>query len=69
MKKIMILGTCRTGKTTFSKLLQKELENYQIIEVDAIMTINDLAQIWSHNIREKKQYRISTLNRKVCQEF
>lgn len=24
MKNIMILGTCRTGKTTFSKLLQKE---------------------------------------------
>lgn len=37
MKNIMILGTCRTGKTTFSKLLQKELENYQIIEVDSII--------------------------------
>ena len=38
MKNIMILGTCRTGKTTLSKLLQKELENYQIIEVDAIIS-------------------------------
>lgn len=38
MKNIMILGTCRTGKTTFSKLLQKELNNYQIMEVDSIIS-------------------------------
>lgn len=38
MKNIMILGTCRSGKTTFSKLLQKRLNNYQIIEVDAIIS-------------------------------
>lgn len=38
MKNIMILGTCRTGKTTFSKLVQKELNNYQIIEVDSIIS-------------------------------
>lgn len=37
MKNILILGTCRTGKTTFSKMLQKNLENYQIIEVDSII--------------------------------
>ena len=34
----MILGTCRTGKTTFSKLLHKELNIYQIIEVDSIIS-------------------------------
>ena len=45
MKNIMILGIFRTGKTTFSKMIQREFNNYQIIEVDAIMTINDLAQI------------------------
>ena len=38
MKNIMILGTCRTGKTTFSELLQKQLNNYQIIEVDSIIS-------------------------------
>ena len=38
MKNIMILGTCRTGKTTFSKMLQNELKNYQIIEVDSIIS-------------------------------
>lgn len=34
----MILGTCRTGKTTFSKLLQKQLKNYQIMEADSIIS-------------------------------
>lgn len=38
MKNIMILGICRTGKTTFSKMIQKELKNYQIIEVDTIIS-------------------------------
>lgn len=38
MKNILILGTCRTGKTTFSKMLQKELDNYQILEVDSIIS-------------------------------
>jgi len=38
MKNIFILGTCRTGKTTFSKILQKELDNYQILEVDSIIS-------------------------------
>lgn len=38
MKNIMILGTCRTGKTTFSKMIQKEFNNYQIIEVDSIIS-------------------------------
>ena len=38
MKNILILGTCRTGKTTFSKILQKELDNYQILEVDCIIS-------------------------------
>lgn len=38
MKNIMILGTCRTGKTTFSKLLHKQLNNYEIIEVDSIIS-------------------------------
>ena len=37
MKNIMILGICRTGKTTFSKMIQKEFRNYQIIEVDTII--------------------------------
>lgn len=38
MKNIMILGICRTGKTTFSKMIQKEFKNYQIIEVDTIIS-------------------------------
>lgn len=38
MKNIMTLGTCRTGKTTFSKLLYRELNNYEIIEVDSIIS-------------------------------
>lgn len=38
MKNIMILGTCRTGKTIFSKLLHKQLNNYEIIEVDSIIS-------------------------------
>ena len=38
MKNIMILGICRTGKTTFSKMIQKEFSNYQIIEVDTIIS-------------------------------
>ena len=37
MKNIMILGICRTGKTTFSRMIQKEFTNYQIIEVDTII--------------------------------
>lgn len=38
MKNIMIFGICRTGKTTFSKMIQKEFQNYQIIEVDTIIS-------------------------------
>ena len=38
MKNIMILGICRTGKTTFSKMIQREFNNYQIIEVDTIIS-------------------------------
>ena len=38
MKNIMIFGICRTGKTTFSKMIQKEYNNYQIIEVDTIIS-------------------------------
>lgn len=38
MKNILILGICRTGKSTFSKMLQKEFRNYQIIEVDTIIS-------------------------------
>ena len=38
MKNILILGICRTGKTTFSKMIQKEFSNYQIIEVDTIIS-------------------------------
>lgn len=38
MKNIMILGICRTGKTTFSRMIQKEFNNYQIIEVDTIIS-------------------------------
>lgn len=54
MKNIMILGTCRTGKTTFSKMLQKELKNYQIIEVDSIIsalqsTFNDIQIGFAHD--------------------
>lgn len=38
MKNILILGICRTGKTTFSKMIQKEFRDYQIIEVDTIIS-------------------------------
>lgn len=38
MKNIMVLGICRTGKTTFSRMIQKEFPNYQIIEVDTIIS-------------------------------
>ena len=38
MKNILILGICRTGKSTFSKMLQREFRNYQIIEVDTIIS-------------------------------
>lgn len=38
MKNIMILGICRSGKSTFSKMIQKEFRNYQIIEVDTIIS-------------------------------
>ena len=38
MKTILILGICRTGKTTFSRMIQKEFRNYQIIEVDTIIS-------------------------------
>ena len=38
MKTIMILGICRTGKTTFSRMIQKQFPNYQIIEVDTIIS-------------------------------
>ena len=31
--------------------------NYGIFRVEPIMTINDLAQIGSHNKREKKAYK------------
>lgn len=38
MKNIIIFGICRTGKSTFSKMIQKEFKNYQIIEVDTIIS-------------------------------
>ena len=38
MKNIMILGICRTGKSTFSKMIQKKFNYYQIIEVDTIIS-------------------------------
>ncbi len=38
MKNIMIFGICRTGKTTFSRMVQENFENYQIIEVDTIIS-------------------------------
>ena len=33
MKNIMILGICRTGKSTFSKMIQKKFNYYQIIKI------------------------------------
>lgn len=38
MKNILIFGICRTGKSTFSKMIQKKFTNYQIIEVDTIIS-------------------------------
>lgn len=54
MKNIMILGICRTEKTTFSKMIQKEFRNYQIIEVDTIIsalqrTVPDVPIGFIHN--------------------
>lgn len=60
MKNILILGICRTGKTTFSKMIQKEFRNYQIIEVDTIIsalqkTIPNLPIGFIHdNLKENK---------------
>ena len=60
MKNIMILGICRTGKTTFSKMIQKEFQNYQIIEVDTIIsalqkTVPDVPIGFIHdNLQENK---------------
>lgn len=60
MKNIMILGICRTGKSTFSKLIQNEINNYQIIEVDTIIsalqkTIKDIPIGFIHdNLNENK---------------
>ena len=36
MKNIYILGVPRSGKTTFSILLKKELEDYSLISLDAV---------------------------------
>ena len=36
MKDILIFGAPRVGKTTLSKLLVEELENYHIFSIDAI---------------------------------
>lgn len=60
MKNIMILGICRTGKTTFSKMIQKEFQNYQIVEVDTIIsalqkTVPDVPIGFIHdNLQENK---------------
>ena len=60
MKNIMILGICRTGKTTFSNMIQKEFQNYQIIEVDTIIsalqkTVPDVPIGFIHdNLQENK---------------
>lgn len=60
MKNIIIFGICRTGKSTFSKMIQKEFKNYQIIEVDTIIsalqkTIPDLPIGFIHdNLKENK---------------
>lgn len=60
MKNILIFGICRTGKSTFSKMIQKEFRNYQIIEVDTIIsalqkTIPNLPIGFIHdNLKENK---------------
>lgn len=60
MKNIMILGICRTGKTTFSRMIQKEFPNYQIIEVDTIIsalqkTVTNIPIGFIHdNLKENK---------------
>ena len=60
MKNIIIFGICRTGKSTISKMIQKEFKNYQIIEVDTIIsalqkTIPDLPIGFIHdNLKENK---------------
>ena len=60
MKNIIIFGICRTGKSTFSKMIQKEFKNYQIIEVDTIIsalqkTVPDLPIGFIHdNLKENK---------------
>lgn len=60
MKNIMILGICRTGKSTFSKMIQNEINSYQIIEVDTIIlslqkTIKNIPIGFIHdNLNENK---------------
>ena len=59
MKNIMIFGICRTGKTTFSRMIQKKLRNYQIIEVDTIIsalqkTIPDIPIGFIHDNLKRK---------------
>lgn len=60
MKNVMVLGICRTGKTTFSKMIQKEYRDYQIIEVDTIIsslrkTVQDIPIGFIHdNLKENK---------------
>lgn len=41
MKNIFILGVQRTGKSTLSKMLIKELKNYSIIKLDAVRNALD----------------------------
>lgn len=56
----MILEICRTGKNTFSRMLQKEFPNYQIIEVDTISqlykkTVSNIPIGFIHdNVKEYK---------------
>lgn len=60
MKNIMIFGICRTGKTTFSRMIQEKFKNYQIIEVDTIIsalqrTTKDVPIGFIHdNLKENK---------------
>ena len=42
--------------------------NYGIFRSEPIMTLNDLAQIGSHNKREKKAYKSNQIGRASCRE-
>ncbi len=60
MKDILIFGVPRAGKTTLSKLLIRELENYHIFSIDAIRNgFGDIFPKLEINDREGKNNQVT----------